>query len=358
MYLENLRQELAELEISIAGQRVLLQELEKRKSTVRAELDAFIFPVLTLPNEITTEIFIQYAFDKDYWKDRFPCLAVHLLSVCRAWRALALSVPALWVTLDLRARGELEGFVDTWFSRAGTLPLSLDWDGSTVKPWSGRLNAIIHQYAPRLESLHLRISKGCVSHLTHSMPFPLLQDLDLSNPDVETSPAPLTTPVLTFREAPRLRRVALEHISPASLMPPWGLLQTFCALEITPQECLDVLRAAPLLRKLEFYGCSTNNPFNNDEPVVFHPRLTSFRLCNQSQEIMQYLALSALDVLYFGAFQGLDDDIFVPFLTRTRGSLQKFTLSHYKEAFVLPMSWLRHMMHLTDLDLHSLEPES
>ncbi|KAJ6543942.1 hypothetical protein B0H19DRAFT_1169064, partial [Mycena capillaripes] len=91
MYLENLRQELAELEISITRQRALLEELEERKSTIQAELDAFIFP-----------IFLQYAFDEDHDEELFPCLAVHLLlSVCRAWRTLALSVPALWATLDL-----------------------------------------------------------------------------------------------------------------------------------------------------------------------------------------------------------------------------------------------------------------
>ncbi|KAJ7490267.1 hypothetical protein B0H11DRAFT_2400847 [Mycena galericulata] len=369
MYLENLRKELADLEISITRQRSLLEQLEERKATVRAEIDAFIFPVLTLPPEITTEIFLQYAFGTHReLEDNLGCLfqnVFRLLAVCRVWRTLALSVPALWATLDVGSRpldrnhapGEMEEIVDTWFSRAGALPLFLNWFGATVDPWSGQINTVIRRHAPRLQTLRLCIHSGCVSHLIDGITFPHLQSLDLSNLDRATASTPLPTPVLTFREATQLRHVALERVSPSSLTLPWGLLNIFSANSISPQECLDVLRAAPELHTFDYYGSDGDDSFNDDEPVVLHTRLTSFRLCNGNQDILRYLALPALENLDFGNVPGLRQDLFIPFLLRSRGSLRNFELS-FTAPLVLSMQWFQHMMHLTSLDLPDLQSHS
>ncbi|KAJ7135821.1 hypothetical protein C8R44DRAFT_729373 [Mycena epipterygia] len=356
MHLESQRKELADLQISIPRQRFLLIKLEEREAAVRAELDAFIFPVLTLPLEITTEIFLHYASGAHNYNFRFPDKDVLLLlMVCRAWRTLALSVPALWATLDAGAHpdrnppGEMQQMIDTWFSRAGALPLSFTWFGGAVEP---QINAIIRRHSPRLQFLNLGIFTGCISHLIDNIPFPLLRSLDLGN-YAGTTP---TLPVLTFREAAQLRHVTLENIPPPSLILPWELVENFRAISITPQECLDVLRAAPSLRKFEFYG-SYNNSFI-DQSIILHARLTSFRFCSGNQEIMRYLALPALEDLYFGNLLELEDDIFLPFLTRSRGSLRNFTFSCWSPGLVLPMQWFRHMAHLTSLTLPHLQPQS
>ncbi|KAJ7135832.1 hypothetical protein C8R44DRAFT_729381 [Mycena epipterygia] len=77
-----------------------------------------------------------------------------------------------------------------------------------------------------------------------------------------------------------------------------------------------------------------------------------------NQEIMRYLALPALEDLYFGNLLELEDDIFLPFLTRSRGSLRNFTFSCWSPGLVLPMQWFRHMAHLTSLTLPHLQPQS
>ncbi|KAJ7784077.1 hypothetical protein B0H16DRAFT_1296787, partial [Mycena metata] len=97
----DLKNELAELKVSIARYSLLLKETEQRKAAVQAALDAYIFPVLTLPLEITTEIFLHYAFavheEDDRHGPRLSCRDILLLTtICRAWRRLALSVPGLW----------------------------------------------------------------------------------------------------------------------------------------------------------------------------------------------------------------------------------------------------------------------
>ncbi|KAJ7639573.1 hypothetical protein FB45DRAFT_705224, partial [Roridomyces roridus] len=56
-------------------------------------------PVLSLPKEITTDIFLRCLPDTvgTHPNDRrFPLLPLY---VCRAWRDVALSTPTLWVSL-------------------------------------------------------------------------------------------------------------------------------------------------------------------------------------------------------------------------------------------------------------------
>jgi hypothetical protein len=74
---------------------------------------------------------------------------------------------------------------------------------------------------------------------------------------------------------------------------------------------------------------------------------------------MRYLAFPALKDLCFSSFSGLDDDILLPFLLRTRGSLRTFTISHGgRHLLSLSIQWFRHMPHLTSLDLGDLELQS
>ncbi|KAJ7175164.1 hypothetical protein C8R43DRAFT_1201819 [Mycena crocata] len=362
MVLENLRKELAELDVDIIHQRIRLQELEDRHTIVGAQIDAFIFPILTLPPEITAEIFLEYAFGEDDGNLMCPEDTLILLTICRAWRKLALSVPALWATFDAGTLPmyrdgpeEMEKHLETWFNRAGALPLSLYWFGTTVDPCSGQLNNVISRHAPRLRYLHICISLGCVSHLSESLPFLLLEDLYISVLDETTSPTPLATAMQTFREAPQLRHVAIEAVSPASLILPWHQLESFRAVSVTPQECLDVLRMASSLRKFEYYGSYSDVPFFwNHEPVITYPRMMSLHLYNQHQELLQYLSLPALEDLHLGSLS-VDEIILLSFLSRSRESLRHFTSSGTEP--ILSTQCFRTMPRLTTLDLYFLQAQ-
>ncbi|KAJ7277511.1 hypothetical protein C8J57DRAFT_1007682, partial [Mycena rebaudengoi] len=56
-------------------------------------------PILTLPPEIGSEIFLQCLPGVVYpISSEVP---LSLLGICRAWNALALSTPALWTRIDI-----------------------------------------------------------------------------------------------------------------------------------------------------------------------------------------------------------------------------------------------------------------
>ncbi|KAJ7238193.1 hypothetical protein C8J57DRAFT_962028, partial [Mycena rebaudengoi] len=89
------------------------------------------YPILTLPIEITSEIFIAYL--PVY--PEFPSITglsspTLLAQVCRHWRAVALDTPSLWraIKVDIRYRPSLDArliVLKTWLSRSKNCSLSL-----------------------------------------------------------------------------------------------------------------------------------------------------------------------------------------------------------------------------------------
>ncbi|KAJ7210922.1 hypothetical protein GGX14DRAFT_312071, partial [Mycena pura] len=71
----------------------LRQRLSDQDANI-SELNLIAYPVLTLPTEITAEIF-KWCIDTD--ERLLPSVAPLLLTrICRDWRDLAFSIPALW----------------------------------------------------------------------------------------------------------------------------------------------------------------------------------------------------------------------------------------------------------------------
>ncbi|KAJ7265435.1 hypothetical protein B0H12DRAFT_1011431, partial [Mycena haematopus] len=99
----DLRKRLAELDAQIDEHRRALHDLQEVRTAVAQELSATAtFPFLTLPVEITTEIFIlslpQFAglgWDRSV-RQYGNAVPISLTLVCRTWRNIALATPALW----------------------------------------------------------------------------------------------------------------------------------------------------------------------------------------------------------------------------------------------------------------------
>ncbi|KAJ7693884.1 hypothetical protein B0H17DRAFT_840283, partial [Mycena rosella] len=74
-----------------------LDSLQTQLQNVQHQLDAIVYPVLTLPPEITSEIFVHCLPDRRKWDVVNPKEApLLLMHVCSAWRNITISTPALW----------------------------------------------------------------------------------------------------------------------------------------------------------------------------------------------------------------------------------------------------------------------
>lgn len=110
--------------------RKLLKKLEPEKSLVQKQLNAILHPVLRLPLEISSEIFIQ-SLPPSHPEPGAHHVPMLLLNVCNAWTTIALSTPTLWAGIHIVfpcARG-LKEVLPTWLHRAQRRPLSISLEG-------------------------------------------------------------------------------------------------------------------------------------------------------------------------------------------------------------------------------------
>ncbi|KAJ7157227.1 hypothetical protein C8R46DRAFT_861735, partial [Mycena filopes] len=96
-------------------------------------------PVLSIPPEITAEIFLRclppasVESDADRLGPHARRAPLSLLRVCRTWREIALSIPPLWNSLHftgsivegISSLNTMTQVVTEWFGRAGSSPLTL-----------------------------------------------------------------------------------------------------------------------------------------------------------------------------------------------------------------------------------------
>ncbi|KAJ6602553.1 hypothetical protein DFH09DRAFT_859208, partial [Mycena vulgaris] len=72
----------------------ILRLQEERKHT-KSALASIVFPVLSLPVEITSEIFLQ-CLDGRPIKPDLREIPLVLTRVCSAWRSITINTPRLW----------------------------------------------------------------------------------------------------------------------------------------------------------------------------------------------------------------------------------------------------------------------
>ncbi|KAJ7831083.1 hypothetical protein B0H13DRAFT_2371615 [Mycena leptocephala] len=183
--LEADRARIADLEAQILHLERSLSALREEKIIAQERLDSYKYPVLTLPNEIVSDIFIHFLPAYPLCPPLTGLLSPTLLThICRRWREIALGTPALWSTIStsyhdgipLKQKAHI---LDLWLKSSRFRPLSL------------RINNEIG-VAAILAAMHLRLT-------------------------LSENPA---TDVLAFRDVPLLRSVILNGLS-LNVILPW-----------------------------------------------------------------------------------------------------------------------------------------
>ncbi|KAJ7932351.1 hypothetical protein B0H13DRAFT_1701263 [Mycena leptocephala] len=242
--LEADRARVADLEAQILHLERSLSALREEKILAQERLNSYKYPVLELPNEIVSDIFMHFLPPYPRYPPLAGLLSPTLLThICRTWREIALSTPALWSAIGTYGSGiplkQKTHLFDLWLKRSRFCPLSLQIGGVTnideilaaVVPHRARWEHLDLYLAP----FHLPIIDG---------PMPLLRHLHLS---LDEFPA---TDVLTFRDTPLLRSVILNVISLKVILP-WAQLTSLTLLDVYPGACVPVLQKTSNLTRCE-----------------------------------------------------------------------------------------------------------
>ncbi|KAJ7908969.1 hypothetical protein B0H13DRAFT_2330822 [Mycena leptocephala] len=210
--LEADRVRVAELEAKILDLERAVVALRIEQAIAREHLDLYRYPVLTLPNEIISEIFMHFLPAYSGLPPLTGILSPTLLThICCKWREIALGTPSLWKAIELTTENHIHleqqvNIAGMWLNRSRCCPVSLrlDFIGATVD--LSQVFATVVPHRARLERLTLYLSPSYLP--TIEGPMPLLRQLDV----VVDHTASV---VVTFRELPLLRTVILS--GPATL---------------------------------------------------------------------------------------------------------------------------------------------
>ncbi|KAF7366354.1 F-box domain-containing protein [Mycena sanguinolenta] len=227
----------------------LVAKLRAEQAAAQERLDSYKYPVLTLPNEIVSEIFIHFL--ATYSRFHSPIrrsILTPLTEICRKWREIALATPALWsgiafcdsdIPTSLRHRTSCSSPISEWLRRSSSHPLSILIIDQYSSPsdMSRATIATLVQHRARWEhaKLHLRDSVRLID-----VPLPRLRHLDLT----------LSSPTILwgFHDLPQLRSVVLNRVAAMSVTLPWAQLTSLTLRDgIERSGCLAILKQTKTL---------------------------------------------------------------------------------------------------------------
>ncbi|KAJ6581938.1 hypothetical protein B0H19DRAFT_1117074 [Mycena capillaripes] len=237
------RSRLAEIEIQLADLERSVSALRAEKLLVQERLDFYKYPVLTLPNEIVTEIFTQFAPNFPVYPSFIgPFSPTSLTQVCHKWREIALATPMLWKCIAFYDTGDVElpfkrqvHIAELWLTRSGCCPLTIYIIENSSMNIPEIFAAIIPHRA-RWEYLEVLLPRSQLP--TFEGPIPLLRHIDLLLIRGQV-PASITS----FREAPLLRTAVLDiMMTGLNIDLPWAQLTSLTINTAQPARCVPILQ--------------------------------------------------------------------------------------------------------------------
>ncbi|KAJ7653697.1 hypothetical protein DFH06DRAFT_1474817 [Mycena polygramma] len=279
------RARVADMEAEIRYLERALSRLRSEKTLVQERIQSYKYPVLSLPNELVSEIFLQFL--PSY--PRCPPLTgmlspTALTQICRQWREIALTTPELWraMRLDGNSAKRHDQIVIAWLGRSGCCPIAVFIDdefGEEPDMECAKFMSALVAHRPRMEHLNLSHIRRDIFPLLDN-PMPRLCSLDLSfYPGNNTD--------LVLHDAPLLRAVTLDGVDAfnrATL--PWEQLTSLTLHRLSITECRTVLcQTSHLVHcrlELRFGGQLFGGRHNPALPDVALPHLESLVLIMRS----------------------------------------------------------------------------
>ncbi|KAJ7149486.1 hypothetical protein C8R43DRAFT_503933 [Mycena crocata] len=301
-----LRARLEALERQMTALESQMTLLRAEREEILQDLAAVVYPILTLPDDITSEIFLHCVEtvlnpgkDKTTRQNPGPlCLA----SICSSWRDVAISTCGIWTRLSFRTSRPATDIVTClqwWLSRAGCLPIDLlvSLPSSPTSESDAILRAL-NEYSSRFQSLDL-LSAGPITFPDDAKgPFPALKRISLQRREYGI-PVPSST-IPSFLDASHLRAVHLRNIAVDDwrALLPWGQLTTLHIASHDMATGVELLHHTPNLEVLVWSSGGWMEPPDAADSRVVLPRLHTINVDDESQFLLDSLVLPGLQHIH------------------------------------------------------------
>ncbi|KAJ7050956.1 hypothetical protein C8F01DRAFT_1176948 [Mycena amicta] len=319
-----LREQKAQLDERILQAEMHLEGLKAQRVLVEKELSKTVFPVLSLPSELTTKIFALAVVAGVAEHD--PVL-LQLAAVCPQWRAVALDNAGLWHHIAFTSNvSDPEQLFLCFAERSGRLPLHISILIRGKEPWEIPLG-MLHSSA-RWKSAHFlgHASVSIPSEFSGSLALPLLEELTMN-----LHPSPWADSAMLLRDAPTLHNLRFSEpklVQHVGL--PMAQLQTLEFMVKCPQgELLEVLRHTSNLETLilpppEWPEWAVN-AFTGPPLPIYHNLHTLSCVSGLVSVVIDQLTAPALHTLHLprmGTANGRLSQLVLAFLTRSGCTLR------------------------------------
>ncbi|KAJ7812946.1 hypothetical protein B0H14DRAFT_3478508 [Mycena olivaceomarginata] len=299
------------------------------------DLGQIVYPVLTLPPEITTRIFVESLPSHARVRPSPVTAPLLLAQICGDWRRIALSSCELWNSVDIafitqrwtHKQQPNDGalpLLETWFDRAKGLPLSL-----TIRSEHHRipqpLILFIYAVAPRLRRLELNLSTRDFEFLGQNIiTFPRLRRLATF---VNGAHSDDYQPLSIFQRVPSLSELSIRlPPNPLSNLPP-----SLTSIEMDPIPFGDLMKLfhhCPQLSHLTAHVTEDSTPWDS-LPAITLPHLQSLTLHGTTLDFLTLPHLTQLET-------DLSNAALFSFLERTASGLKHLAIEfeYQKEDFI------------------------
>ncbi|KAJ7613134.1 hypothetical protein FB45DRAFT_1112870 [Roridomyces roridus] len=245
------RNRIAQVDIEIKELEHTLSMRLTERNQCRQVLARYKYPILTLPNEITSEIFLHsLPSHTEFVSLVGPDSPSSLLQICKQWRDVALGTPALWSSIHVDVNHNPPSvyerhlkLLELWLERSGTYPLSIRlWDmrsdeelASVDVPTTKFLDAIL-RHSSRWQEVDLTVPYELLRVVTTPMPVLRRVSVGPAERQMPLDTTPSATAVALFTSAPDLRTVLLHPTcNPFTITLPWSQITTLTAEGYVPE---------------------------------------------------------------------------------------------------------------------------
>ncbi|KAJ6602669.1 hypothetical protein DFH09DRAFT_1354917 [Mycena vulgaris] len=268
------RARIQEIDVQVRALQLSLKALLNERSSCEALLDAYKYPVLTLPTEITSEILLSFLPTPPKRPPAFGSLSPSFLcQICRDWRDVALATPAMWsaIHLDLDhspSHPHQLWVLKAWLERSKECSLSV-----ALHREEGEVDEKITTVA-FIEALVPHCGRWADMLLV--LPF---QELRLIQGDmprlrkVTVGPHFLVShaaaPIILFDQAPNLTDVVLSVLfNPFAIVLPWSHITTLTGC-LYANEVAEILRHTTRLERFSL-SLASRLMYPTAVPPLFH----------------------------------------------------------------------------------------
>lgn len=231
---------IADIEAQILDLEHSLSALRAEKWLIQQRLDSYIYPVLTLPTEIVSEISIHFIPPYPFCPPLIGIFSPNVLAaICHDWREIVLSTPSLWRAIQL-------SYYDD--------PRDTDRQVYLSKLWLSRSSACLLSVQITGKIGHVHRFEGLDSVISKRARWEFLKIVDLPQFPIIDGPLPVLSQfvleldrdpdsdIVVCSKAPLLRTVTLNNVAPSHVKLSWGQLTELTLKSVRPRDCVPILR--------------------------------------------------------------------------------------------------------------------